>query len=79
MNTNLSINSHIVSFDVVSLFTNIPVIETINYLLSIIPDNEIPLPKLIMKQLLHLACCNILFSFQDKLYIQTDGMWMGST
>ena len=48
------------SFDIVSLFTNIPVRETIHYILNIISENNLPLPKSVMKELLHVACSNTL-------------------
>jgi len=78
LSAHLPSSYHIVSYDVVSLFTNIPLEETINYILETVPQNEMPLPKSAMKVLLNLACCNILFSFQDNLYEQIDGMCMGS-
>ena len=71
-------DSYMVSFDVVSLFTNVPVNETIDYILNIIPRDQLPLPKNVLKTLLQLACSNILFSFQNKLFTQIDGMCMGS-
>jgi len=78
--TSLSLPTqcHLVSYDVKSLFTNIPVTETINYILTIISQDDLPLPKPIMEKLLHLACTKILFSFNDQLYTQDDGMCMGS-
>jgi len=70
---------HCVSYDVKSLFTNIPVKETINYIMEILPNNDLPLNKTALKKLLNLACSNILFSFQNKCYTQDDGMCMGSS
>jgi len=70
---------HFVSYDVKSLFTNIPVRQTIAYILKTIPANEFPLPKAALRPLLTLSCSNILFSFQNNLYKQIEGMCMGSS
>ena len=78
LNAHLPPNSYIVSYDVVSLFTNVPVKETVNYILELIPENQLPLPKSILRTLLLLATTNILFSFDDKLYLQEEGVCMGS-
>ena len=67
-----------VSFDVKSLFTNIPVHDTIKYICDKIPQNKLPIDKATLMSLLELACTNILFSFDNKLYVQHDGMSMGS-
>ena len=44
------------SFDVVSLFTNIPVERTINHILSVIDDSNLPVKADCLKELLMLAC-----------------------
>ncbi|MEL7307661.1 MAG: reverse transcriptase domain-containing protein, partial [Pseudomonadota bacterium] len=67
-----------VSFDVCSLFTNIPVESTINHICTLINDDELPFQKDILKTLLKLACSDVLFSFNNKLFVQHDGMSMGS-
>jgi len=77
-NLSLPQNVHLVSFDVRSLFTSIPVSETIDYILEIIPEDGLPLPKAVMKSLLHMASRNILFTFNGNLYTQHEGMCMGS-
>ena len=71
-------NAHLVSFDVKSLFTNIPVEETVNYICQCAPENQLPIRTNTLKELLLLACKNILFSFNNKNYVQFDGMCMGS-
>ena len=73
-----SANSKMVSFDVKSLFTNIPVEDTIDHILSLVPV-DFPVGKQALRDLLRLACTNILFSFNDNLYVQKDGMSMGSS
>jgi len=70
---------HFVSYDVKSLFTNIPVIETIEHILNIVPEDQIPFPKHVLRSLLTLACTKILFSFNEKLFTQEEGMCMGSS
>ena len=67
-----------VSYDVISFFTNIPVSETIEHILNVIPDNKIFISKPVLKELLHLACRNIVFKFNKEIYLQTEGMCMGS-
>ena len=75
---NFSSDKYFVSFDVQSLFTQIPLDETIEYICRIVPSHELPVSKNVLKDLLKLACKNVLFSFNDQLYEQFDGMCMGS-
>ena len=78
-NINIDTNQHIlVSLDVVSLFTNIPVPLTIQHIMSLVDDSKLPIESGTLRRLLFLACSNMLFSFNDKFYVQTDGMCMGS-
>ena len=74
-------NSKLVSFDIQSLFTNVPLHETIEIAANKIYDqqntNKPPYPKRIFKSLLTLATTGI-FSFNDQLYKQIDGLSMGS-
>ena len=72
-----------VSFDVVSLFTNVPVEETTEIILKriyIYINKEITtdIPKQEMKELLILCTKNVHFIFNVKTYIQVDGVAMGS-
>ena len=69
------------SFDVVSLLTNVPLEETINILIKIIYDkNEINtnIPKHEMKELLYLWTKNAHFTLNSNTYVQADGVAMGS-
>ena len=69
-----------VSFDVVSLFTNVPLEETISIILEIIYDkNEINtnVPKKEMKELLYLCTKNAHFTLNNKTYVQIDGVAIG--
>ena len=69
----------LVSFDVSSLYTNVPVMETINrcadllfqrFMMCIDKDTFITLAQI--------ASCNVLMSTCDGYYIQKDGLAMGS-
>ena len=74
-------NEEDVSYDVVSLFTNIPVSETIEFILTEIYDKKQLQPicsKLIMRRLLTKLSSECLFSFDGKLYRQQEGCAMGN-
>ena len=69
-----------VSYDVESLFTNIPIKETIDYIIKkIYDDKEIPIicSKLIFKRLLLKLTTESTFIFNSQHYKQTDGCAMG--
>ncbi len=73
-------NQFLVSFDVESLFTNIPIHETINIIL----ENLFPVPdhlfqnftKYQFKSLLELYVCDTHLIFNKQLYKQSEGMAM---
>ena len=70
----------LVSFDVESLFTNVPLKRTINRILKRIYNDkllDITLTKRSLKKLLTDSCTKTAFSF-DNLYEQVDGVSMGS-
>ena len=78
----LSQGYSLVSFDVVSLFTNVPLKRTINVILDRIYKQkliETKIKKTTMKKLIIDCCTKSTFSFNDKLYEQTDGVCMGSS
>ena len=69
------------SFDVQSLFTQIPLAETINIIIDLVFENNQyfhSFNKKQFKELLELATLNSYFIFNDKLYKQVDGVAMGS-
>ena len=70
-----------VSFDVKSLFTNVPLEKTIDITLEKIYDRkeinrQITRPE--MKELLTLCTKNVYFMFDNQVYQQNDGVAMGS-
>ena len=74
-----------VSFDVSSLFTNIPLDETINIILDdlfseteVLSFNGCSFGKAHFKKLLEFAVKNNNFIFNNQLYEQVDGVTMGS-
>ena len=70
-----------VSFDVASLFTNVPLEETIEIILKRIYVNKeitADIPKQEMKELLINCTKNVHFTFKNKTYIQLDRVAMGS-
>ena len=73
-------NRHMLSLDVQSLFTNVPLLETVNYLCDYISSNNIdlglPLDKL--KELILRCTFDVQFLFDGKFYRQRDGVAMGS-
>ena len=69
----------LVSFDEVSLFTNVPLTETIDIITNYVykGNNVPPFSKLVFKRMLKLATGG-LFSYNGKLYRQIDGVTMGN-
>ena len=74
-------NHYMVSFDVVSLFTNIPLKESIDLAADYVYNNSTnpipPFDKNTFKRLLGFATSGI-FTFNGNYYKQTDGVIMGS-
>lgn len=79
---SLSTNGYLCSFDVVSLFTNVPLVETIDICAAALYHNStIERPDLsenAFRQLLHMVTSGVEFSFEDVMYRQSDGVAMGS-
>ena len=69
-----------VSFDVVSLFTNVPLEETIDIIADKLwcnPTDSPPMPKHSFISLMKWATSGM-FSYKDQLYQQCDGVAMGN-
>ena len=70
-----------ISFDVKSLFTNVPLEKTIDIILrKVYVEKKIKtdIPKAMMNQLLLLCTKHVHFTFNNVVYIQNDGVAMGS-
>ena len=73
-------NEEDVSYDVESLFTNVPVDHTIKYICQEIYKNKKLKPickESIFKKLLYKVTTECIFSANGNLYKQTDGVAMG--
>ena len=68
------------SLDVSSLFTNVPLFETVDYVCDFIRNSSIvlPIPMTDFKELLLRCTFNIQFLFNGTIYRQRDGIAMGS-
>ena len=78
----LESNHKFISFDVESLFTNVPISKTINIILKRIYDDKListNLRKRTLKKLILDTCAKTAFTFNNKLYEQKDGVSMGSS
>ena len=72
-------NTYMVSFDVKSLFTNVPLTETINICAeALYQDHNIKLQRSSFIKLMHMATSSIEFSFNGEMFRQKDGVAMGS-
>ena len=70
------------SFDVKSLFKNVPLNETIDIILTKVYDGnkiDTKIPRSILKELLYLCAKHLHFKFNNEIYIQCDGVAMWST
>ena len=78
---NLNVkNAWMCSLDVSSLFTQVPLKETIDFVCNHISENhkDFELPVADLQELLYLCCSNIQFMFDGRMYRQTNGLSMGS-
>ena len=80
----VNINAHelyMTSFDVESLYTNVPFVETIDIIVNKIFINSdttfIGLTKILFRKLSEMATTNCFFLFDKKLYKQCNGLGMG--
>ena len=82
--TSLTTNSHITmaSFDIKSLFTNVPLGETIDIvadtLYDVLDKPVLSLNKNFFKTLLELSVRDVLFFFNNVLYSQINGVGLGN-
>ena len=69
------------SFDISSLFTNVPLQETIEICANALYDDDLvlpPFPRKIFIELMQTATSSVEFSFNDTMYRQTDDVAMRS-
>ena len=68
------------SFDVKSLFTNVPVTQTIDIIISTISEFQLScsVPLDLLRELLTVCTTNMQFLFDGQYYRQIDGVAMGS-
>ena len=73
-------NEKLVSFDVSSLYTNVPVEEAINTCADLLFNSSarLPVDKDTFITLAKLASCNVVMSTSDGYFTQVDGLAMGS-
>ena len=75
-------NTFMCSFDVTSLFTNVPLDEVLSICLDTLYRKELvpkpSVPETLLKKMLEKATKDVEFSFDNKLYQQVDGVAMGS-
>ena len=69
-------NTYMVSYDVNSLFTNVPLEETIDIICQY--ASIVQIPPVLLKELSLLCTKNTNFTFNGKIYRQIDGVAMGS-
>ena len=71
----------ITTFDLKNLFTNVPLNETTDIILTKVYDKnkiDTKIPKSILKELLYLCTKHVHFKFNNEIHIQCDGVAIGS-
>ena len=72
-------DEELISFDVVSLYTNVPVLESINVCADLLFSRfSLPVDKETFIELAKIASCNVLMLTHDGYYTQIEGLAMGS-
>ena len=81
MGTTLEDDGCLISLDVKSLYTNVPVDEAIELRTKLAYDGleSPPFDRAVFQKLLHLALTNVLFKCCGRWYRQTEGLAMGSS
>ena len=77
---SLTTEESLISFDVTSLYTNVPVKESIQVCADLLFDRVqmTSVDKETFIKLAELSCCNVVFSTHRGFFPQTDGLAMGS-
>ena len=71
-------NSRLISFDVTSLFTKVPIDDLLHFLYSELTQFNLPLSNYITINLIKLCVSNCKFVFNNEFYVQKFGMAMGN-
>ena len=68
------------SLDISSLFTQVPLLETVDMITDLLDlhDIDIGLPTDLLRELILLCTKDVSFSFNNEIYVQHDGVAMGS-
>ena len=77
----LADDEELISFDVSSLYTNVPVLESIQWCAELLFRDGMkkpPVSKSTFIELAKIASCNVIMQTHDGFYQQTDGLAMGS-
>ncbi len=77
----LADDEELVSFDVTSLYTNVPVMESIEVCADLLFQDTTkapPIDRTTFVELAMIASCNVVMSTHDGYYVQSDGLAMGS-
>ena len=75
----LQADEELVSFDVVSLYTNVPVLESINVCADLLFSKcVLPVDKDTFIELAKIASCDVMMLTHDGYYKQIEGLAMGS-
>ena len=77
-NIQITPNVKLVSFDVCSLFTKVPIDDVLNYLSDELDNYDLPLPSNDILALIKLCIKDCKFTFNGQYYLQTFGMAMGN-
>ena len=79
--TNLEPNENLISLDVKSLYTNVPLKEAIDIALRKLYEQDEPpsIARKTMKRLLNMAVSQVHFKCNETWYIQKDGLIMGAS
>ena len=76
--TNLEPNENLISLDVKSLYTNVPLKEAID--IALYEQDEPPsIARKTMKRLLNMAVSQVHFKCNETWYVQKDGLAMGAS
>ena len=79
--TNLELNENLISLDVKSLYTNVPVKEAIDIALRKLYEQDEPpsIARKPMKRMLNMAVSQVHFKCNETWHVQKDGLAMGAS